>query len=100
MDLPIVARLFFLLLSLISIYTLFTAIVIMMRLLSLTNQRQAEDASSVQRSVVALQTRSANVQQLIGATFYLFGLIFFLSLPLATRILGDSHNTSWDSNIG
>jgi hypothetical protein len=31
--------------------------------------------------------------QLVGATFYLFGLIFFLALPLVTRVLDDSRTS-------
>ena len=75
-----VHQLFFFLLSLVSIYTLFSATVIMVRLRSLTNQRGVEDVSSFQHSMAVLHTRSENVRQLIGAAFYLFGLILFLTL--------------------
>jgi hypothetical protein len=85
--LPAVHRLFFLILSLVSIYTLFSAAVIVVRLRSLTNRRQVEDVSSFQRSLAALHTRSANARQLVGATFYLFGFIFFLAMPLALKTL-------------
>jgi hypothetical protein len=77
-------KLFFLILTLVGIYTLFSAVFIMARLRSLANQRQVEDASSLRRSSAALQARLVNVRQLVGATFYLFGFIFFLVLPLAT----------------
>jgi hypothetical protein len=89
-ELPILPKLFFLMLSLVSIYTLRSASVIKVRLHSLKKQRQVEDVSSLQRSVAALQARCANVRQLIGATFYIFGFIFFLALPLATRTLDNS----------
>ena len=88
--LPFLHRLFFLILSVVSIYSLFSATVIMVRLRSILNQRQIEDDSSLQRSMAALQTWSANVRQLIGATFYLFGFVFFLGLPLALRTLDSS----------
>jgi hypothetical protein len=65
----------------------FSASVIMVRVRSLINQRQVEDTSLLRHSLAALQARIANMRQLIGATFYLFGLIYFLMLPLATRIL-------------
>jgi hypothetical protein len=81
---------FLLILSLVSFYTLFSAAVILVRLRSLTSQRHFEEASSLQHSLAMLQARSTNVRQLVGATFYLFGLVFFLALPLATNILGDS----------
>jgi hypothetical protein len=78
---------FFLILSLVSIYTMFSAAFIMVRLRSLTKQRNVEGGPSLQCSLAALHARSANVGQLVGATFYLFGLIFFLTLPLASRIV-------------
>ena len=33
-----------------------------------------------------MEARSANVHQLLNATFYLFGLVFFLTLPEAAFI--------------
>jgi hypothetical protein len=58
----------------------------MVHLRSLKNQRQVEEVPSVQCSLAALQARSANVRELVGATFYLFWFIFFVTLPLATKI--------------
>jgi hypothetical protein len=92
-ELPILPKLFLLVLFLVSIYTLFSAAVITVRLRSLTNQRRVEDSSSLRGSLAALQARSANLRQLIGATFYLFGLMFFLTLPLATFILDSGRYT-------
>jgi hypothetical protein len=62
----------------------------MVRLRFLKSQRPVEEDSSLQHSLAMLQARSTNVRQLVGATFYLFGFVFFLALPLATRILDDS----------
>jgi len=71
----------------------------MARLRSIENLNRNEDLVPIQRSVAALHTRCANVRQLIGATFYLFGLVFVLGLrsapsisvlstiPVGTRIL-------------
>jgi hypothetical protein len=84
-ELPILLQLFSLILSLVSIYTLFSAAVIVVRLRSLTNQRQIESVSSLQHSLTGLRARSANVRQLVSATFYLFGFIFFWILPFAVR---------------
>jgi hypothetical protein len=89
-ELPMLLRLFFLVLSLVSVYTLLSASDIMMRLRSLTSQPKVGDASSLQRSLAALRIRSANMRQLLAASFYLFGFIFFLSLPWATVTLDNS----------
>jgi hypothetical protein len=48
---------------------------------------------ALQRSVAAIHVRSANVRQLILATFYLFGIVFFFGLRSALRT-PDSNNTS------
>src|SRR6266436_2524976 len=93
--LPTLQLLFCVIFSLVSIYTLFSATVIMVRLRSLANQRQVEDVSSLQRSLAALHARSANLRQLIGATFYLFGFIFFLTLPFAFITLVSSSTPGW-----
>jgi hypothetical protein len=93
--LPILHRLFFLVLSLVSIYALFSATMIMVRLRLISNHRQVEKACSVHRSLAALHVRSANLRQLIGATFYLFGFIFFLTLPLATKTLDSRTPVGW-----
>jgi len=74
--LPILHKLFFLILVLVSIYTLYAASITLVRLRSITNQR----------SLAALQARSANTRQLVNATFYLFGFVFFLTLPGATFV--------------
>jgi hypothetical protein len=87
-EVPILLRLFFLILSLVSIYTLVSASAVVVRLRSLTNQREVVDTCSPQRSLAALRIRAENIRQLVGATFYLFGFIFFLTLPGATITLG------------
>jgi hypothetical protein len=87
-ELPILPKLFFLALCLVSIYTIFSAVVTMIRLRLLSNQLQAEDGPSLQRSLAALQGRSVNVRQLLGATLYFFWFVFFLTLPLATITMG------------
>jgi hypothetical protein len=95
--------LFCLILALVSIYTLFSAIVIVVRLRSLANRSKVEDLFSIQRSLAALHAWSANLHQLIGATFYLFGFIFFLTLPFAFITLDSSKVPGWTSvfqNLG
>lgn len=83
-------RLFFSILALVSIYTLFSASALVMRLRSLANQRRTGETISLQRPLAALRTRAENMRQLLGATFYLFGFIFFLTLPWATVTLDNS----------
>jgi len=92
---PMLLKLFFLILSLVGVYTMFSALVAVVRLRSLTNQREVLDASSLQHSLAALHIRADNMRQLVGATFYLFGFIFFLVLPWATFTFGSSHSPLW-----
>jgi len=92
--------LFCLFLTVVSIYSLLSAIVILVRLRSLTNRSKIEDLSSIQRSLIALHNRSANLRQLIGAAFYLFGFIFFLTLPFAFITLDTSKAPGWTSIFG
>ncbi len=95
--------LFCLILTVVSIYSLLLAIVMLVRLRSLTNRSKAEDLFSIQRSLAVLHTRSANLHQLISATFYLFGFIFFLTLPFAFITLDSSKIPGWTSvfqNLG
>jgi hypothetical protein len=67
-------------LAVVAIYSLFSATAILVRLRSIMNPRQSKDVAALQRSVAALHARSANARQLILATFYLFGIVFFFGL--------------------
>jgi hypothetical protein len=73
--------LFCVILTLVVIYTLFSATVIVVRLRSVARQPQIADASSLQRSMAALHARFSNLSLLVGFTFYLFGFVLFLTLP-------------------
>jgi hypothetical protein len=92
-ELPTMLRLFFLTLALATIYSLFSATAILVRLRSIVNPSQSKDVAALQRSVAALHARSANVRQLILATFYLFGIVFFFGLRSALWT-PDSNSTS------
>jgi hypothetical protein len=95
--------LFCLILAVVGIYTLLSVTVILVRLRSLANRSKVEDVSSIQRSLAALHARSANLHQLIGAAFYLFGFVFFLTLPFAFITLDTSKVPGWTSifqNLG
>jgi hypothetical protein len=89
-NLSLLQHLFFLILFAVSIYSLWSATMTVVRLLSIEKLERNEDLISIHRSVVALHNRCANVRQVIGASFYLFGLVFFLGLQSAPRTLGHS----------
>jgi hypothetical protein len=88
-DLPSWFRLFFLLLTLASVYIIFSATLVIMRLRSLEKQVQIKDGPSCRYLLAKLEHRTMNSRRLIVAMFYLFGFIFFLKLPSATVTLGD-----------
>jgi len=79
-ELPTTARMFVPILAVVAIYSLLSATMILVRLRSIMNPRQSKDVAALQRSVATLRARSANVRQLIVATFYLFGIVFFFGL--------------------
>jgi hypothetical protein len=86
-ELLMLLRLFFLILTLVAVYTMFSASFVVVRLRSLTNQHNVMDASSLRCSLAALRDRAENIRQMVGATFYFYGFIFFLTLPRATVTL-------------
>jgi hypothetical protein len=88
--LPMMPRLFFLILCVVGVYSLFFAGVTMAGLRAATSIRPKESSASTQRAVAALHRRCANVRQLIGATFYLFGFVLFLGLQWAYLTLDES----------
>jgi hypothetical protein len=77
-------HLFLLMLSGVSLYSLFSATIVMLRLRSLAHP--VTNDTSLRQAVAALHERCPNVQQLIRATFYLF----FLGLQWAYVTLGHS----------
>jgi hypothetical protein len=81
--LPVSQKLLFLVVCLVSIYSIFSAAVVMGRLRTITSQPLNEDIPSFQRAVAALHKRCTNVQQLMSATFYLFGFVLFIGFQWA-----------------
>ena len=81
--LPLLPRLFVLILALVTVYTLTSSAVIVGRLRSLTRRHRVKDLPFSEGSLDALLTRTANLHQLITATFYLFGIVFFFALRFA-----------------
>jgi hypothetical protein len=76
-------RVFLLILAVVAIYSLFSATAILVRLRSIITPSQGKDGAALQCSVAALQARCANLRQIILATFYFFGIVFFFGLRSA-----------------
>ena len=85
-ELGFLQRLFVLILSVVAIYSLLSATIIIKRLHSLANRH--DDRAFVQQSLAALHARCANLHQLLWAAFYLFGFLFFWGLQSAIHYLG------------
>ena len=74
-------RLFWLFLSLASVYMLFSIARIWVRLRGRIAPREGGTISSSRRSLAAMEDRLRNVRQFVNAAFYLFWLLFFIQLP-------------------
>ena len=95
-ELSLAGRFFLLVLASGSTYLLFSALIVLRRVHSIRNRSQRKDALAHRRLMQALQARCSNMDQLIAFMFYLFGFVFFLMLPSATRILGSGRTpVSW-----
>jgi hypothetical protein len=71
-ELPTTARMFVPILAVVSIYSLFSATAILVRLSSIMNPRQSKDVGALQRSLAALRARSSNLRQLLlGGSIFL-----------------------------
>jgi hypothetical protein len=79
-ELPLLHKLFLFLLFVVGIYSLFSATKILAGVRSVMASGQSRDVSAFQNELAVLYARSANVRQLITATFYLFGIVFFWGL--------------------
>ena len=89
-ELPSFLKLFFLVLSLAGIYTLFSAFTILAHLPPLMKQRTVPDTLLLEHSLAALRGRSSNLRRLLTVVFYFFGFVFFVTLPWATMIVDNS----------
>jgi hypothetical protein len=74
------SRTFCLVLLMISIYCLFSTTRVMIRLRSLRRLSPAQDLPRIELSLAGVRDLIANVRQLIGAAFYLFGFVLFWNL--------------------
>jgi hypothetical protein len=79
-ELPFIPKLFLLVLFVVGVYSFASAAKILFRLRSLASSGRSEDNSALRTELATLSARSANTRQLITASFYLFGMIFFWSL--------------------
>jgi hypothetical protein len=89
--LPSLARLFVVVLSIVALYSLFSAGLVVVRLNSLTRAGGGEDEPKLKIKFVALKTRVANMRQVLGVAFYFFGFVFFVGMQSAYKTLDDSH---------
>lgn len=81
-------HLFVLVLVIVSIYSIFSAVTVLNRIRILSKIRE-DDRGSIPLHISKLNGRCANLRHLLGATFFLFGFLFFLGLPNATVTIGD-----------
>ena len=77
-ELPLLHKVFFFLLFVVGAYSLFSATKVLARVRSLMTSGHSKDEISLQNQVAALSAQSANTRHLITASFYLFGIVFFL----------------------
>jgi hypothetical protein len=80
---------FVLILAAVSIYSVASAIALAKRIHDLKNCSKEERTGPIRYRISVLQKHCANVRQSLTATFYLFGLVFFLGLLNAPIEVGD-----------
>jgi hypothetical protein len=84
-EIPLLVKLYLLILLAVSFYALFSSVSSLVRLRSIKNSSKIEDISSIQCSLQALKAKSENMRQIVALAFYLFGLMFCWSFPFAIR---------------
>jgi hypothetical protein len=88
---PLLSKLFLFFLCAVSIYTLISLVRVLFRLRSLKKLASAESPTvGVRLTLATLQHRTTNLRHLLIFAFYLFGFCFFLQIPTAFIVLGDS----------
>lgn len=83
-------QLTFAVLVVVSLYSLFAAARILLRLRSLRGLAGG-DRSVIRQSLASLSNRCTKLQQLITSMFYLFGIVLFISLQLVGLWMGDGN---------
>jgi hypothetical protein len=94
-ELGFLYKVYWLLLSLVSLYTLFSAASIVRRF-PIPNHR----SDLPERSLIQVVARMTNMRQLIAAMFFAFGALFFWALPGAFNTIDNSRSLPWNSIMG
>jgi hypothetical protein len=76
-------RLFLVALGVLSVYALFSAAITVSCVRKTRAAIHKENSADVEHTFLALRKRSKRLQKLIGAAFYFFGMVLFLSLQWA-----------------
>jgi hypothetical protein len=82
-------RMFVLILTAVSVYSVVFAIALAKRTHDLKKCNNEEGGGPIRYRISVLQKHCANMRQSLTATFYLFGLVFFLGLQNAPTTVGD-----------
>ena len=93
--LSVLYKLYWLLLSLVSFYTLFSAASIVRRF-PISNHRN----DSTESSRIPLEARITNLRQIIAAMSFAFGALFFWALPGAFNTISDGRDWNLTEIIG
>jgi hypothetical protein len=80
---------FVLILAALSLYSVLSAIVLAKRTHDLRNCCKEELTVPIRYRISVLQKQCANMRQSLTATFYMFGVVFFLGLQNAPIVVGD-----------
>ena len=91
-EVPLLTRLFGLFLCFVALHTIYSSAVVLTRLRSFTKNLCSKEHSAVlQSTLLALRARITNIRQILFFTLFLFGLCFFLQIPVAFQTLGASN---------
>jgi hypothetical protein len=81
--------LFVLIVVAVSIYSLISVSVVFNRIHTLRNRHKEQSPASVRQNLATISHRCVNLRQVLTATFYLFGFLFFVGLQNAFIAVGD-----------
>lgn len=91
-EVPRLTKLFALFLCFIALHTIYSSAVVLTRLRSFAKNLQSKEHSVVlQSTLLAVRARITNIWQILFFTLLLFGLCFFLQIPVAFQTLGASN---------
>jgi hypothetical protein len=85
-------QMFILVLAAVTLYCVFSTVRTVLRARSVWN-RLEEDVAVRRERVAVLASRYANVRQVVGAAFYLFGVVLFLGLENITNVADSSRES-------